>query len=116
METIKTKYRIIPFETHLGDMYLQFEDNGVWRYVPKENHVYVTGKFLTIPECPIEIENGYEWYFLSCYYKNQDYELVPFARLYANIQDYFDRLKIKRDEYLKEKEEKGRNAKIIYLQ
>ena len=52
---------------------------------------------------------------MSCYYKNQDNELVPFAKLYTNIQDYFDRLKINRDEYLKEKEEKGR-AKVIYLQ
>ena len=37
METIKTKYRIYPHQSHFGDgeMFLQFEDNGVWKFVPK---------------------------------------------------------------------------------
>lgn len=112
---MKTKYRIIPLESYIGDMFLQFEDNGVWKFVPEERHSYVTGKYLKVEDCPTEMPDRDDHYFLHCYYKNQDYNIIPFTKLYKNIQDYFDYLNIKREEYLKEKEEKGK-APIIYLQ
>lgn len=114
-EVIKTNYRIVPIESYIGDMFLQFEDNGVWKFVPEERHSYVTGRHLSIEDCPTEIPKHDDNYFLHCYYNNQEYNLIPFARLYINIQEYFKYLAVKREEYLKQKIEKGK-APIIYLQ
>lgn len=114
-QEIKTSYRIIPIESFIGDMFLQFEQNGVWRFVPEEMHSTVTGKYLSIEDCPDVLPKLEDNCFLHCYYKNQDYNLIPFTKLYPNIQTYFNSLKEKREKYLKEKEEKGK-APIIYLQ
>lgn len=114
-EDIKTKYRIVPIKSHVGDMFLQFEVHGVWRFVPDERFAYVTGKYLSINDCPTDLPEYEDGYFLRCYYKNQDYNLIPFTKNFPKILDYFTYLEIKREEYLKEKEEKGK-APIIYLQ
>lgn len=114
-EIIKTTYRILPFESYIGDMFLQFEDNGIWKFIPEQRHSIVTGKYLTKEDCPDVLPKNEDSYFLHCYYKNQDYYLVPFSKSYPNIQMYFEMLNEKRAEYLKDKEDKGK-APIIYLQ
>jgi hypothetical protein len=118
----KTEYRIIPIETFIADQYLQFkrtiDGDDKWCFIPKIERPKVLGQFLTQEECPTELPKGsLAADFLHCFNDHQDYELVPFAKNYPDINLYFEELNLLRQEYLKKKEDQKnfRNNNITYL-
>jgi len=129
MSKIKTEYRIIPYKTFIGDMYLQFKFiekkknfigrivvKETWRFVPEESFSKVIGNSLSQDSCP-KLLNSLtmnEAYYMHSFYKQEKYFLIPFTKKYPNIEKYFEYLREIRKEYLKEQEEKN-NAKIINL-
>ena len=124
----KTEYRIIPCKTFIGDMYLQFkttdkknklfggikeEDN--WRFIPKELDAYVLGYYLNQDSCPTSLPFMQEGRFIHSFYEQESYELIPFTKRYEDVEQYFEHLRKKREEYLIGKKLKAENAKTIYL-
>ena len=125
----ETEYRIIPFKTFIADMYLQFKDveireKGlfkpkeekveVWRFVPEDTYAYVNGLYLTSSSCPVELPSWREGDFMHSFHKLESFNLIPFAKGYPDIEEYFKYLREKREEYLQEEAE-AENASTIYL-
>jgi len=110
-----TKYRILPQNTFIADLYLQFYHNGSWRFIPKFLDGYVMGKYLTLEDSPEQLPAHEEGRFMHASHDQEAYELIPFSKKYDNIQIYFDSIIIKRKEYLNKKKKQEEDAKIIYL-
>lgn len=130
MNTIeKTEYRIIPYKTYIGDLYLQFKTVDTvkkffggtkvvenWRFVPKENRCVFLGSYLNPDECPTRFIEGS--HFLHCFHNQENYViggLIPFIKQWPNINDYFLYLQEKRKAHLQKKIDEEKNAKVIYL-
>lgn len=116
---IKTEYRIFPNKTYMADEYLQFKridkkGREIWCYVPEVPYAKLFGIYLTQEECPTELLEFREADFKRSFYKLESYMLIPFTQEYPNIEEYFKYLRNKRENYLKEQEDK-KNMKIIYL-
>ncbi len=127
--TEKTEYRIIPYKTYIGDLYLQFKTVDTvkkffggtkivenWRFVPQENRCVFLGSYLNPNECPTAFIEGS--HFLHCFHNQENYSvggLIPFTKKWPNINDYFEKLKSDRTKHLLKKETEEKNAKVIYL-
>ena len=119
---MKTEYRIVPIITFIADKYLQFktikkEMKGFfwnrkeveveeWRFIPDEMYGYM---FCWDKEmCPTSILFN-EANMRSCFNGQENYDIKGddgFVEKYPNIEKYFDLLKEKRKEHLKEEEKK----------
>jgi hypothetical protein len=124
---IKTEYRILPEETFIADLYLQFKsterkkklfggykEKEVWRFVPCENVCKVLGYYLSEDSCPTSLPYSSENYFIHDFAGQEWHSITPFAHAHANIEDYFKEMRVKRKKYLDEQEAK-KNLKITYL-
>lgn len=123
----KTEYRILPYQTFIADLYLQFKsierkkkffggytEKEVWRFVPSDDMCKILGDYLNEFDCPTYLPSFRESYFIHDFATQEWHSIVPFIKKYPNIEDYFKEMQIKRKEYLEEKEA-NKNLKITYL-
>ena len=74
---IKTEYRILPYQTFIADLYLQFKsierkkmffggytEKEVWRFVPCDDVCKVLGYYLREEACPTYLPFSSENYFI----------------------------------------------------
>ena len=120
-----TEYRIITRITLTADRYLQFKsikrvrcwplfwkkkEKEVWRYVPEERYTYA---YVHERHSPTRI-----YFFNEGGYLNSDdwneRNLASFVLKYPNIQNYFDEMNRKRDEYI-EKRKQVKTTPTKYL-
>lgn len=124
---IKTEYRILPEETFIADLYLQFKsierkkklfggytEKEVWRFVPCDNVCKVFGWYLSENNCPTSLPCFRESYFVHDFAGQEWHSIKPFTQKYPNIEDYFKEMRVKRKKYLDE-QEANKNLKITYL-
>lgn len=124
---IKTEYRILPYQTFIADLYLQFKsierkkkffggytEKEVWRFVPCDSICKVLGYYLSEYSCPTSLPYSSENYFIHDFAGQEWHSINPFVHKYPKIENYFKEVQIKRKQYLEE-QEANKKLKTKYL-
>jgi hypothetical protein len=121
-----TEYRLYPFKTFIGDIYLQFRYQAItksifgrerevdrWVFVPNIETA-ILGYELYPCVCPKKIYESDGGKYMNCFIDQESFSIIPFTKKYPDIEEYFKERRQACEEYVK-KQIESHKLKIKYL-